>query len=181
MRTPLPHFAYHPDPIGTGSVVSSDALCVVCGRERGYVYNGSPFAEQELERCICPWCLADRTASARFHATFNDPDGDDWDSVPDQIRDEIMCRTPGFAGWQHERWFAHCGDAMVFVGPVGFRELVAIGPRAVAAVSEELRSEGWGDDEIPAYLRSLKRDGEPTAYVFRCRRCESWRGYSDFT
>nr|WP_237539126.1 CbrC family protein [Streptomyces sp. SID486] len=43
--TELPAFPYHPDPIGTGAVVRSEAECASCGQARGYVYAGPVFAE----------------------------------------------------------------------------------------------------------------------------------------
>ena len=38
--TALPAFRYHPDPVATGSVRSADEPCQVCGRRRGYLYDG---------------------------------------------------------------------------------------------------------------------------------------------
>jgi uncharacterized protein CbrC (UPF0167 family) len=153
----------------------------VCRLKRGYVYDGLPYADQEYERCICPWCIADGSAADQLRATFNDPDGDEWNNVPGTVVDEILHRTPGFTGWQQERWLAHCDDAMVFLGPMGYEELRAVGQEAARAVTEEFRVEGWSPGEIDRYVESLERDGEPTAYVFRCRRCRMIRGYSDFT
>ena len=64
---------------------------------------------------ICPWCIADGTAAARFGAAFTDAAGvggyGDWDDVPPSVVDEVSQRTPGFTGWQQERWWTHCGDA----------------------------------------------------------------------
>ena len=41
----LPRFRYHPNPMETGSVIASDARCVVCGEARGFVYaDGTPEA-----------------------------------------------------------------------------------------------------------------------------------------
>ena len=36
---PLPYFPYHPDPLATGSVVSSDIECVCCARRHGYTWG----------------------------------------------------------------------------------------------------------------------------------------------
>ncbi|WP_084910671.1 CbrC family protein [Burkholderia ubonensis] len=46
----LPTFRYHPDPLGTGSVVESDARCVCCGVARGYRYAGPVYAIGEFDR-----------------------------------------------------------------------------------------------------------------------------------
>jgi len=177
----LPRFTYHPDPLGTGSIISVPTRCVVCRLERSHVYGGLPFADREFERSICPWCIFDGSAADLLHATFNDPDGDEWIGVPDLVVDTILHRTPGFTGWQHERWLAHCGDAMVFLGPMGYAELLEVGTEALKAVAEEFEDQGWTSGELGRYLRSLERDGEPTAYLFRCRHCRMLRGYSDFT
>lgn len=177
----LPRFTYHPDPLQTGSIIPSASQCVVCRLGRRYVYDGLPYADREFERCICPWCIADGSAARELRATFNDPEGESWATVPDEIKDEVVHRTPGFTGWQQERWLAHCGDAMVFLGPMGYAELTELGADAWRAVTEELRAEGWDAAELDRYVRSLERDGEPTAYVFRCRHCGVLRGYSDFT
>jgi uncharacterized protein CbrC (UPF0167 family) len=43
--------------------------------------------------------------------------GDGWpDDVPAGVLDELTRRTPGFAGWQQERWLFHCADAAAYVG-----------------------------------------------------------------
>ncbi len=95
----LPIFKYHPDPVATESIVPSDALCVCCGRARGYIYAGPVYSEEELEESLCPWCIADGSAHERFDACFTDEGGigdyGTWDLVPSEIVDEIAYRTPG--------------------------------------------------------------------------------------
>lgn len=116
----LPTFRYHPDPIATGSVATSGAVCRACNRARGYIYTGPVYAEIELEDALCPWCIADGSAAARFTAEFVDPAGvgdyGRWDAVPAAVVDEDAKRTPAFTGWQQERWWTHCGDAAMFLG-----------------------------------------------------------------
>lgn len=177
----LPRFTYHPDPIGTGSVVSSGTTCRVCERPRGYVYVGSPCAEEDLEDAICPWCIADGTAASRFGAEFVDAEGigdyGRWEQVPDTVVAEVSQRTPGFIGWQQERWWTYCKDAAEYLGRAGQRELSERWPGAVEAIRAEIGYDGpeWND-----YLASLDANGSPTAYVFRCRHCGALGGYSDF-
>ncbi|REJ66450.1 MAG: hypothetical protein DWQ31_14945 [Planctomycetota bacterium] len=31
----LPVFKYHPDPLDTGAIAASDAICACCGQSRG--------------------------------------------------------------------------------------------------------------------------------------------------
>ncbi|MBO6938257.1 MAG: CbrC family protein [Deltaproteobacteria bacterium] len=177
MTAPLPTFRYHPDPIGTGSVVTSDARCLVCEASRGYIYTGPFFAEEEVEEELCPWCIASGDAAARFDGIFVD----DWgltDNIPDSVVAEITQRTPGFSGWQQERWWLHCGDGGTFLGPAGAADVVAHGP----ITREHLRQDlGWpADERFDRYIASLTADGQPTAYLFKCRVCGEVGGYSDF-
>jgi uncharacterized protein CbrC (UPF0167 family) len=178
----LPVFKYHPSPLATGSIDRSENRCLACGLIRGFIYKGQPYAEQELTDAICPWCIADGTAHEKFDAEFTDVDGiggyGTWESVASEIADEVAYRTPGFIGWQQERWFTHCGDAAEFLGVVGHTELLDHGADAIKAIKEEIGFEG---DEWNEYFESLDGSGEPSAYLFRCRNCGTFGGYSDFS
>lgn len=69
----LPKFRYHPDPIASGSVVASEKKCECCQKTRGFIYNGPTYTEKNLdEESLCPWCIADGSASQKFEATFVD-------------------------------------------------------------------------------------------------------------
>lgn len=180
----LPTFRYHPDPIATGSVVASSGTCLCCGRARGYLYKGPTYCVAELDDCICPWCIADGSAHRKFDLEFvgwddvGGHEGDLWEAVPRSIADEVAQRTPGFCGWQQERWWSHCADAAAFIGMAGAKEVLAQG----AATIEHLRRDlGWekGQD-FEDYIRSLNTEGDPTAYLFRCLHCGEVGGYSDF-
>src|SRR6185369_459720 len=102
MKMDLPVFRYHPDPIGSGSIVASEDKCRCCGRNRGYIYAISVNAEEELCEAICPWCIADGKAHVKFDATFVDANAFD-EAIPESVVEEITQRTPGFASWQSER------------------------------------------------------------------------------
>ena len=178
MSEPLPAFPYHPDPLATGVIERSSAACVSCGRERGFIYTGPVYAVEELTDRLRPWCIADGSAAARFQATFTDdeprPEG-----VPQAVIDAVTRRTPGFGGWQQERWLYHCGDGAAFLGRVGWDELEDR-PDALAAVRGEHVAHGWTPDQIEDYVRGLAKDGGSTAYLFRCRVCGTHLAYSDF-
>ena len=163
----LPSFRYHPDPLATRSVVASREACTCCGVARGYVYVGPAHAVDEVAG-VCPWCIADGAARAMFSAEFTDLDGAP-DNVPTTVLEEIGSRTPGFTGWQQEHWLYHCGDGAAFLGRAGWSELEDR-PNALAALRENL-----ADDEI----RALDRDGDQTAYLFRCRHCGTHLAYAD--
>lgn len=179
----FPQFRYHPDPLKTGSVRLSKQVCVVCSRRTGYIYTGPVYAEAELNEQICPWCIANGNAHAKYDAEFSDLAGvggyHTWDAVPLEIAEHVAYRTPGFSGWQQERWFTHCGDAGAFLGVVGYDQLVQHGPAAVEAIaSEAARHENGNLDQ---YVRALSATGQPTAYLFVCLHCGTYGGYSDFT
>lgn len=174
----LPTFRYHPDPVATESLVASEGSCAVCGAARGFLYDG-PFYAVERPAQICPWCIADGSAAARFDGSFTDLGGVGWVDVPDDLKLEVVRRTPGFRGWQQEMWMAHCAEPAVFLGRAGARELAGLGLQAVEAIRAEHRGSGWDEAEIDRYVSYLDRDGEPTAYVFRCSRCGEYMGYTD--
>lgn len=176
----LPKFKYHPDPIKTGSVVKSDTVCECCGQVNGYIYTGPVFSEEELDDCICPWCIADGRAHDEFDAEFTDFDGvgdyGTWGEIPEHIKEEVSFRTPGFCGWQQERWWTHCGDAAIFLGAAGKKEIEGFGE----ALTSRLRLEsGYNNEQWERYLNALSKDGSPTAYVFKCCKCGELGGYSD--
>jgi uncharacterized protein CbrC (UPF0167 family) len=176
----LPSFRYHPDPIASGSIIASAVACVCCESARGFIYTGPVSAKEDLENVLCPWCIADGSAAARFSAEFVDRKAvggyGDWESVPDEVVDEVTLRTPGFCGWQQEKWWTHCGDAAEFLGVAGSAELQLQWPGAIPAIRATMR---YGFTDWAEYLAALNRDHGPTAYVFRCRHCGLLGGYSD--
>lgn len=179
----LPTFRYHPDPLATGSVIASDAQCASCRQSRGFLYGGPMYSKSENDPKVCPWCIANGQAHRVLGAEFTDSDGvgghGSWDSVPAHVVDEVAFRTPGFYGWQQERWWTHCGDAGLFLGRAGAADVVAYGP----VTAEHLRCDlGWdAGSQFDDYLKSLSAEGQPTACLFRCRVCGEVGGYSDFT
>jgi uncharacterized protein CbrC (UPF0167 family) len=177
---PFPEFPYHPDPRSTGFVAESDARCTACGAARGYIYAGPVYAVEELAEAFCPWCIADGTAAAKFDAEFTDVGFGVPDDVSSDVRERIARRTPGFGGWQQEHWLYHCGDGAAFLGRAGAAELASY-PDAIDALRHEHDEHGWPPDQVEDYLAELDKDGQPTAYLFRCRHCQQHVAYSDFT
>ena len=177
----FPEFRYHPNPLETGSVIESDAACLCCGQERGYIYVGPVYSEDELDESICPWCISDGSAHEKFDASFTDEAGiggyGDWEPVPEGVIEAVAYRTPGFSGWQQEQWWTHCGDAGAFIGRAGRKELQALGQEAVTAIRESTGlSEGreWNE-----FFAVLDKEDSPTAYIFRCTKCGALGGYQD--
>lgn len=173
----LPDFRYHPDPLGTGSVIASTQSCDVCGEARGYVYDGPVYPDDD-QWVFCPWCIADGSAARKHGVAFTeDPD---WgEPVPEAAVDEVIRRTPGFTAWQQERWLSHHGDAAAFLGACGIAELRKHGDAAVQAVRSDAARSGVAAAELDAYLESLDVNGSPTAYLFRCLHCDAYLAYSD--
>lgn len=177
----FPTFNYHPDPIATESIIKSDITCVCCGKATGYIYVGPVYCEEDLIESLCPWCIADGSAHEKFEASFTDESGiggyGEWDPVPNEVIEEVAYRTPGFSGWQQELWWTHCGDAATFIGRAGKAELVSLGKAAISAIRD---STGLPDGpEWHGLFDALNKDGSPTAYVFRCRKCGALGGYQD--
>ncbi|RPF35630.1 uncharacterized protein CbrC (UPF0167 family) [Streptomyces sp. TLI_185] len=176
-RPVLPHFPYHPNPVATGSVTASDEACACCRQERGWVYTGPVYAADAPDTGICPYCIAFGTADARYDASFTDTiDGD----VPQHVITAVLKRTPGFLAWQSPTWLTHCGDGAAFLGHAGTRELKAF-PDAVDDLRRRCAEWGWPPDQVEDFLGSLDKNGQPTAYLFRCRACGAHLAYADFT
>jgi uncharacterized protein len=163
----LPLFRYHHDPLATGVVAVSDAICECCCKARGYVVQSGIYSAQTIEN-LCPWCVSDGSAAKRFSGEFvQDIDG----KVPQSVYEEIMHRTPGYISWQGECWLTHCDDACVFHGDLTREELRTL---PVKAEKEFLERNGW----VAAWWPELKEDYEPAGdtalYKFVCRHCSQW-------
>jgi hypothetical protein len=175
----LPKFDYHPNPLATGSIIPSNAACDCCGEACGFIYDGPIYTEEDVD-AVCPWCIASGAAHNELGATFTDENGiggyGEWEPVSKDVIEAVARRTPGFSGWQQEQWWTHCGDAGEFIGPCGIVELEALGVEALAVIRE---SAGFEGEELELLMSALSRDGSPTAYMFRCRKCGQLGGYWD--
>jgi uncharacterized protein CbrC (UPF0167 family) len=175
----LPVFRYHLDPLASGSVHASPTVCLCCGDARGYIYTGPVYSEVELADALCPWCIADGSAHARFDATFVDSEAPDGE-ITDAQMVMLTQRTPGFAAWQSERWLSCCDELAAFVGPVGHAEISTQYPRLegplMTHIVHELEISGGAAQRL---LASLHKDTAPTAFAFRCLRCETMLAYID--
>lgn len=175
----FPVFRYHADPIASGSIVASDAECLCCNRRRGFIYTGPAYCEAELEEALCPWCIADGAAHRKFGASFTDdalfPDG-----IAEDVIEEVAFRTPGFSGWQQERWLTCCGDAAAFLEPAGYAEISARYPKLEGPLlTYLLREFGIASSEARGFMAALDREQGPTAYIFSCRHCDNKPIYID--
>ena len=185
----LPVFKYHPDPILTGSIQAREVRCICCAEIKGYIYVGPIFIgsdlEDELDEALCPWCISSGLAHEKYRAEFNDIasiggyDPLTRNTVSNEIKEAVAYRTPGFYGWQQERWLVHCSDACAFLGPAGKEEVDKYKSQELL---DSLRKDmDMNEDEFGDYLNSLDNEYGPTAYIFRCLHCGKYMGYSDFT
>jgi uncharacterized protein CbrC (UPF0167 family) len=175
----LPSFAYHPDPVASGSITASDATCQCCERARGFIYVGPVYAEDDLEDALCPWCIADGSAHEKFGASFTDEAGFP-DEIDEEVIEEIAFRTPGFATWQEGRWLTCCDDAAAFLEPIGWTEIQERYPYTLGTlmtyIVQVLEISGGAATRL---VKTLDRDSSPTAYVFQCLHCDSQPVYLD--
>jgi uncharacterized protein CbrC (UPF0167 family) len=175
----LPTFRYFPDPVAAGAVAPADDVCQCCERSRGWIYHGSFYSEQEIDD-LCPWCIADGSAAARFDGEFTADIGwglPRWD-VPRDVIDVIAHRTPGFPTWQDRRWWTHCDDGAAFVGMAGTDEMTALGDEAIEQIrtTAEVAVDQWGQ-----LLPILRADGDAAVALFRCLHCGAHGGYLDLS
>jgi uncharacterized protein CbrC (UPF0167 family) len=177
----LPVFKYHPDPLSTDSIKTSSKECICCRKTRGFIYTGPVFAIEDYQESICPWCIADGAAHRKLDASFTDEAGvsgyGDWDEVSDEVKATVAYRTPGFHGWQQERWWTHCRDAAQYIGRAGYEELLSLGSDAIAYFKESTGAPDGPDWE--PFFKALDTIGSPTAYMFRCSKCGKIGGYWD--
>lgn len=174
--TELPQFRYHPHPVDTGAVEERSHTCVSCGKVRSHVYVGPTYALCEVDE-LCPWCIADGTAAAKFGASFVDSQG--LGHLSNDVVETVTTRTPSFIGWQQEQWLSHCDDACAFVDRVGSAELNELPTPATQAVRTALVD--WSPTEAirNELFSHLHRDGDLTAYLFQCLHCGEYVAYLD--
>ena len=176
----LPCFPFHRDPDASGSLRESDDACQCCAQARGILYDGIVYSTSKVDS-LCPWCIADGSAHEELGAGFTDEvgigGGGTWEEVPEEVVQEVAYRTPGFCGWQQEKWWTHCGDAAQFIGRAGRDELETLGPQAIASIQDSAGlSDGPAWDQ---FFAALDKEGSPTAYIFRCTKCGQLGGYQD--
>jgi uncharacterized protein CbrC (UPF0167 family) len=168
MGEALPHFTYHPQPLTTGSVVPSDARCLCCREARGFIYVGPTYAEADIDEQLCPWCIADGSASRSFGASFVDSSPLVRAGVSTAIAEELESRTPGYVSWQQDSWLSHCEDACEFHGDASLEDVALASESTKAAWRSDYQmpEEGWAD-----VTRNYEPKGAQAFYKFVCRHC----------
>ena len=173
----LPVFKYHPNPIETGAIESSDESCECCGMVRGFKAASTIYAVDEIET-ICPWCIADGSAASKFDGEFSDSYPLLQDGIKQDIVREVCERTPSFISWQQERWLSHCDDACEYLGDASKSDLLALSGEDL---DDFLKNEYLDKDAWNGILKNYEKGGNPAIYKFRCRFCGKNQYYMDCT
>lgn len=171
----LPAFRYHPNPLETGAFEESadGVVCDCCGKTT-HIFYTNPFFSVEDIAYLCPECIANGEAARKYDGSFQDDFSvDDGVDDPEKL-DELIHRTPGYSGWQQEYWRAHCGDYCAYLGPVGARELRALG------VLEEVLDDPMWDEEQKGMIRESVNGGHLQCYLFQCLHCGKHLVWMDF-
>ena len=171
----LPAFRYHPNPLETGAFEESKAgvVCDCCGKMTHIFYTAPFYAVEDIEH-LCPACISSGEAARKYDGTFQDDCSlDDGVDDPEKL-DELLHRTPGYCGWQQEYWRAHCGDYCAYLGPVGARELRALG------VLEDVLDDSMWDEEQKEMIRDSVNGGHLQCYLFQCLHCGKHLVWMDF-
>ncbi|MBD5780966.1 CbrC family protein [Pelagicoccus sp. NFK12] len=175
--TSLPVFKYHPDPISTGAIKKDDASCDCCGQSHGYAYKSSVYCHDEVD-ALCPWCIADGSAAAKFNAIFSDSHPLSENGISKEIIEEVTTKTPGFDSWQQEVWLSCCDDACEFHGDVSKAEMKAMTKEQIQKAFED---DGLGDEIVGRIKEGYEPGGSPAIYKWRCKHCGDIKHYADFT
>ena len=164
----LPHFTYSPNAFKPelGLFEASEEECPCCEKVRGYSYQLTPYSEEEIEN-LCPWCIYDGSAAAKFDASFSQ-DVSRNQPIAEEASEQVYARTPGYNSWQGEDWLGHCNDACVFIGYVGFEDIAHIWQE----VREDVSLGGWDKEVVKA---NLQKEGHMVGYLFQCRHCNKHR------
>lgn len=115
---PLPQFPYHRDPIASGSIKETGAVCECCGKARGAMFKGVVYAADAPD-VLCPWCIADGLAAEKYDASFFDAyfcdDAMNEVKMPVEVHRQVFSETIGFATFNPIGWWVHCGEPAEYV------------------------------------------------------------------
>ncbi|MBB5944474.1 CbrC family protein [Xanthomonas sp. 3307] len=177
----LPQFLHHPNAYAL-CFAQEDGVCDCCGETRAWRYQGPFYCAGDGPEFLCPWCIADGRAAARFEGEFNDwveiegvsPDPDDAPPAIDAALLQAICtRTPGYSAWQQPVWLSHCDQPCAFLGYAGGDDLAPILDEVMPDIVEATpRDADW-------LLARLSRDGTLVGCLFRCLQCGQHRLHVD--
>lgn len=169
----LPEFHYHADPIDNGVFIESAATCQCCQKACGWIYRGPVFAIDELEEGLCPWCIADGLAAAKFDASFVDDRPLIDAGLSSSVIEIVTRRTPGFNSCQQDKWLCHCGDACSYRGYPTADDLNTGLESSITALKDEcdMSDSDWAQ-VCAAYVPGGREPrGRVGLYKFVCLHC----------
>ncbi len=165
----LPVFRYHLDPVATGAFVRNNYYpCLCCGKKTGWKLHATPYGRKRVKN-ICPWCIADGSAAAKFGVSFVSTTET---PLPAEVEEELYERTPKILSWQDLSWKTCCNDAAVYVGVKAWEELADL-----PGVKEQFLAEGLTEDALAWF----DPNSDFWAHLFHCRHCEKYLVHSDFS
>jgi uncharacterized protein CbrC (UPF0167 family) len=166
----LPDFKYNPNALKLGIIKKETTTCPVCEQVRNYAYEGPFYSEAEVEG-ICPWCIKDGSAAEKYNGEFLDSAS--CDTVDkDEYLIELTTRTPGYSGWQQERWLSHCGDFCALKDFVGWKEVKELKDELEEDLNGIKSDYGLTQTELES---SLLKSGSMQGYLFQCLHCGKHR------
>jgi uncharacterized protein CbrC (UPF0167 family) len=169
MSESLPVFRHYPDPVSDETFRRSHAVCSACERARGWIAQSILYsATKPDETQVCPWCIADGTAAARWDGTFNEVEP----GVSPERADVVERRTPNFPTWQDWAWAAHCGEPAVYLGQPRAGELRRY-PDACDDLRAQVRDYDWPSEQVEELIDTMDPEGSAVAYLFHCSVCDT--------
>lgn len=168
--TEFPTFKYNPNSIELGIFKKEKTTCPVCGQDRDYTYTG-PFYSRDDVGGICPWCIKDGSAAKKYDGEFQDAASCDPVDKKEYLT-ELTTMTPGYSGWQQERWLSHCGDFCALKNYVGWAEIKHLKDELKDDLSEIKVEYGLTQEELEKYL--VNNSGMQ-GYLFQCLHCNKHR------
>lgn len=170
----LPRFKYNPVAYDIKVFIHEVGECSVCNEQRSIKYDGS-FSADENPEYICPWCIENGAAAAKYDGSFVDYHGIENPNglVPRTMLDVVSLRTPSYIAWQQEAWLSHCNEPCAFIG---YADRERIKP-LIEELKEDIEVNIGFDPEL-IYLH-LTTDGDIVGYLFQCVNCGKHRLNAD--
>ena len=168
--TELPTFKYNPNAERLGIIKKEETSCPVCEQKQNYVYQGPFYCIDEVDG-ICPWCIKDGSAAKKYEGEFQDSYSCDTVNN-EEFLTELTTRTPGYSGWQQERWLSHCGDFCALKDYVGWLEIKDLKEELEDDLKEIKSEYNLTQEELEKYLVN---NGGVQGYLFQCLHCKKHR------
>lgn len=177
----LPRFRYSPNAYRINVFKEDEGTCSICKQPRTIKYDSSFYSADEPEY-ICPWCIADGSASKTYDGEFIDaasietPVGYESDDAVKAAFDEnlleVSQRTPGYVSWQQEVWLSHCNEPCAFIDYADSETIEPI----LDELAADIENAGYNRDSITEHL---SKDGSLVGYLFQCLHCGTHRLHVD--